>query len=426
MSRALLLCPEPIRRVTAGVGTRFRALAEVLAAAGHEVTLAVPNDPTECDVAASGVRVSRAEPDRLGDLAVGHDWVLLHGYLGNHYLTQRDDLPVVVDLYDPFLVENLHYHSELGLAPYRNDHATWRLQMSRGDLFLCSSPEQRMYYLGWLTALGRVHPLRLDDDPGLERLIVELPFGCPADDPPARPPRASVLQGVADDAPVLYFGGIYDWYDPATTLAAMPRLLAHDQRTVLLFAVHPHPDLTPQSAAARARREADRQGWTGGTVRFEAWKEPARRHELPSVSDVAVVTHTPGFETDLSLRTRLVELLWLGVPAVVTDGGAMSRVVREEAAGKVVPARDPDALAAAVIGLLADKSARAEASRAARRWAASRTWDFVARPLLEFADNPYRDPGRDRFRDVAPGELAVKEPRTAPLARRLRRFLGIR
>ena len=46
-----------------------------------------------------------------------------------HFLAQRDDLPVVVDLYDPFLVENLHYHRELGFEPYRTDHATWRLQM---------------------------------------------------------------------------------------------------------------------------------------------------------------------------------------------------------------------------------------------------------------------------------------------------------
>jgi glycosyltransferase involved in cell wall biosynthesis len=408
------------------VGTRFRALAEVLAAAGHEVTLAIPNDPSECGSKVAGVRLAHADPERLGVLADGHDWVLLHGHLGNHYLHQRDDLPVVVDLYDPFLVENLHYHRDLGLGPYRNDHATWRLQMSRGDLFLCSSPEQRLYYLGWLTALGRVHPLRLDDDPRLHRLIVELPFGCPDEEPPARPARASVLPGVDDDAAVLYFGGIYDWYDPATVLAAMPRLLDHDRRTVLVFAVHPHPDLTPQSTAARARREADRMGWSGSSVRFEAWREPDRRHELPSVSDLAVVTHIPGFETDLSLRTRLVDLMWLGVPAVVTDGGTMSRVVREEGAGRVVPAGDPDALADAVIELLDDRPARDAASRAARECASARTWNRVARPLLEFADRPERDATRDRFHDVAPTGIAATESGVARLLRRLRRVVGVR
>ena len=54
------------------------------------------------------------------------------------------------------------------------------------------------------------------------RLIVELPFGCPADPPPPVPPRNEVLPGVAPDAPLLYFGGVYDWYDPLTVLAALP------------------------------------------------------------------------------------------------------------------------------------------------------------------------------------------------------------
>ena len=47
MSRAFLICPEPLRAVTAGVGTRFLTLARILAEAGHGVTLAVPNDATE-------------------------------------------------------------------------------------------------------------------------------------------------------------------------------------------------------------------------------------------------------------------------------------------------------------------------------------------------------------------------------------------
>ena len=47
MSRAFLICPEPVRGVTAGVGTRFLTLARILAEAGHGVTLAIPNDPAE-------------------------------------------------------------------------------------------------------------------------------------------------------------------------------------------------------------------------------------------------------------------------------------------------------------------------------------------------------------------------------------------
>ncbi len=420
MSRAFLICPEPVRSITAGVGTRFLTLAQVLAEAGHGVTLAVPNEASESP-AIDGVDVVQADPDTLGSQADGHDWVLLHAHLGNHFLTQRDDLPLVVDLYDPFLIENLHYHRDLGFAPFSTDHETWRLQMGRGDLFLCSSEEQRLFYLGWLSALGRVNPLNVDDDPQLRKLIIELPFGTPEVDAPNPPPRSDVLPGVEEDAPILYFGGIYDWYEPETVLDAMPALLERDPRTVLVFVEHPHPESTPLAEAERVRSLAERRGWLGSTVRFEPWREYDRRFELAQVADVAVVTHRPGLETDLSLRTRLVDLMWLGLPAVVTAGGTMARVVAETGAGLVVPAGDGGAVAQAVTDLLDDDERRQTASDAGRMWASERRWSVVAAPLLEFAAKPWRDRYRERFSELAPGPVAGEEPLLQRLQRAIRR-----
>jgi glycosyltransferase involved in cell wall biosynthesis len=419
MSRVFMICPEPVRRLTAGVGTRFVALAEVLADAGHSVTLAIPNPADEAVAVRDGIAVVAAVPDTLGAQADGHDWVLLHGHLGNHYLAQRDDLPVVVDLYDPFLVENLHYHRELGFDPYRTDHATWKLQLGRGDFFLCSSAEQRLFYLGWLGALGRVNPLVLEADPTLDRLICELPFATPDDGPPSRPRRTEILRDVSDDQPVVYFGGIYDWYDPGVVLRALPGLLAADDRIVIVFVDHPHPDETPLSAAAETRRVAEEKGWVGGAVRFEPWRPFHQRFELPSVCDLAVVTHRPGLETDLSLRTRLVDLLWLGLPVVATSGGTMGRIIDETGAGVTVPASDAGALATAVRSFLDDPAARRAAGDAGRSWARGRRWSDVAGPLLDFAAAPRRDRHRDRFAVLAPDQTSAEEP----LSRRVRRVL---
>jgi glycosyltransferase involved in cell wall biosynthesis len=415
-----MICPEPVRRVTAGVGTRFVALAEVLRDAGHAVTLAIPNRPAEADAVGEGVSVVVAAPDSLGAQAEGHDWVLLHGHLGNHYLSQRDDLPVVVDLYDPFLVENLHYHRELGFDPYRTDHATWKLQLGRGDFFLCSSEEQRLFYLGWLGAMGRVNPLALEEDPTLCRLIRELPFGVPSEAPVAAPSRSRILAGVGEDQPVLYYGGIYDWYDPGVVFEALPALLEADPRTVVVFVDHPHPGETPLAVAAAARRLAQERGWLGGAVRFEPWRPFNRRFEIPLASDLAVVTHRPGLEADLSLRTRMVDLLWLGLPVVATEGGAMARVIDQVGAGATVRPGDATGLAAAIRRLLDSPSAREEAAAAGRSWAAGRRWREVARPLLDFAAAPWRDPHRDRFAGLAPAASTAREP----VINRARRFLG--
>jgi len=56
----------------------------------------------------------------------------------------------------------------------------------------------------------------------------------------------------------------------------------------------------------------------------------------------------------------VAEAAWAGVPAVATSGGA------DAYAARVVPARDPAAIAAAVAAVAADPAAAAEASRRAR------------------------------------------------------------
>jgi glycosyltransferase involved in cell wall biosynthesis len=266
--------------------------------------------------------------------------------------------------------------------------------------------------------------MALEADPTMARLIVELPFGTPGEAPPEPPQRDGVLPGVDADAPVLYFGGIYDWYDPDVVLDALPAVLERHPGAVIVFVEHPHPELTPLSVAQRVRKRAKKQGWLGTTVRFEPWRPFDRRFELPQVSDLAVVTHRPGLETDLSLRTRLVDLMWLGLPAVVTAGGTMARVVEEEGAGVVVPAGNPAALAAAVCSLLADETVRSRARAAARRWAADRSWQQVAAPLLRFAESPWRDPDRERFDALAPGEVSAEESLLRRIQRRLRRQAG--
>jgi len=192
----------------------------------------------------------------------------------------------------------------------------------------------------------------------------------------------------------------------------------------VVFADHPHPELTPLAMAERAKAVARERGWLGRQVRFEPWRPYERRFDHAQVCDLAVVTHRPGLETDLSLRTRLVDLLWLGVPVVATAGGTMARVIEQVAAGETVPPGDGAALAAAVRRLLVDSDRRHLASAAGRRWAAERSWSRVAAPLLEFAASPWRDSHRDRFALLAPPASTASEPVTYRLQRALRRLVG--
>ncbi|HEX6200973.1 MAG TPA: hypothetical protein VF150_11960, partial [Thermoanaerobaculia bacterium] len=165
MTRVALLSSEPLREKVGGIGVRYLELARRLPAHGVEVVAVSPADPGETPLPPGTVRPFAA--GRLAETLAGCDAAVAQGQLANDLLLECPDLPVAVDLYDPWLVENLAYAPELGLDPYRNDHATWVLQHSRGDVVLCSSEEQRLFDLGFLAALGRVNPRRLEIDPDL-------------------------------------------------------------------------------------------------------------------------------------------------------------------------------------------------------------------------------------------------------------------
>ncbi|HEV7784996.1 MAG TPA: hypothetical protein VGQ28_06635, partial [Thermoanaerobaculia bacterium] len=221
-ARIALLSSEPIRARMAGIGIRYLEFARRLPREGIDVVLLSPAVPEEtARLGGLGeVEIRRFERGHLAALLGDCDGAVAQGQLANDLVLEMHGLPVAIDLYDPWLIENFAYFETLGLDPYRNDHATWALQMARGDFFLCSSEEQRTFYLGFLTAAGRVNPERIAGDPDLATLIAPVPFGVPDELPPHHP----VLPPRLPSERRLLFGGLYDWYDPWTLLDALQQL----------------------------------------------------------------------------------------------------------------------------------------------------------------------------------------------------------
>src|SRR4051794_30939246 len=140
MTRIALLSSEPVRPLMAGIGIRYLEFARRLPAHGIDVVLISPAAPEETAAVGglSGVEIRRFERGRLAAILGNCDAAVPQGQLANALVLEMPGLPVAIDLYDPWLIENFAYYETLGLDPYRNDHATWALQMSRGDFFLCS------------------------------------------------------------------------------------------------------------------------------------------------------------------------------------------------------------------------------------------------------------------------------------------------
>jgi glycosyltransferase involved in cell wall biosynthesis len=446
--RIALVSSEPIRERMAGIGIRYlelaRRLPELLASgepptgpgragAPVEVVLVSPAEPER--TAALGIareRVRRFEAGRLAEILADCDGAVAQGQLANHLVLECPRLPTAIDLYDPWLVENLHYTGSLGLDPYRNDHASWVLQLSRGDFFLCSSEEQRLFYLGFLAALGRINPERTAADPDLCGLIAPVPFGVPREVPDHRPLLPERRPGERR----LLFGGLYDWYDPWVLLDALGRLDpgkapgTDGLDWTLLLVRNPNPESTPQRLLREVEERCRRRGWWETRVRVLDWVPAERRWDLLRDADVLVAPHRASLETRLSLRTRFLDALAVGCPVITSEGGTMARLLREHGAGRLVGEGDSEALAEALTEALRtppEGEVAREMDRTAVREGAGRLleafrWERVLEPLVRFCRAPSTDTTKERY--------AFRPPTVAPpdrpgfrLRRQVRRLL---
>lgn len=409
MTSVLVVNHEPLTERMAGPTIRNWELARVLARK-FEVTLAAPGRP---EVKTSEFQVTGWEKDLPAALIRAHDVVKLSGYLLDRHPRIAEAKHLVVDLYDPFPLENLHMHDGSSQAGRywiaAHDRAVQTSLLRAGDVFLCASERQRDFWLGWLAAAGRVNPYVHDADPGLERFLLVVPFGIP-DEPPM--PRARRFRGVVpgiaeDDLVVIWGGGIWNWFDPLTLITAVDRTRAELPHLRLIFPApaSPSPEVLPMRMSAEARSLADQLNLTGSRVFFGSSWIPYQEHgSVLLEADIGVSLHQESVETRLSFRTRILDYLWAGLPIIATAGDSMAELIQSQDLGRAVPAKNVDAVTAALIELGSHPSRRRES--AARSKAASERfrWSLVAEPLLEYCAAPSQAPDRAAMRAEPKGE----------------------
>lgn len=393
MTHALLVCPEPLgHRQPAGVGIRFIEMARVLLADGHEVTL-LSRDAGVVE----GCRVDAITPESVSRHSNEAGVAIVQGHAANELFAHGAAIPTVVDLYDPFIVENLHYYPTRGAEVFSHDHATLIQSLLRGDLFLCASEAQRLFYLGALIAVGRVNPVAFEHDPHFDKLLRIAPFGAgppgTAGVPPAVGSDVQVTAGLTPALPGVLFGGIYDWYDPLVAIDAVAIARESVPDVTLTFTMHPNPSLTPQGKLAEAIDYAKRSRYD--FVHFEPWVEYEQRGKFFARFGAALLTFPQSIETDLSMRTRIYDYLWSGLPIVTSSAAGTDDLLSRYGAGTIVDSNSPGDFAAALVRALRDE--RVHMREGARRFVAEHQWPDALQPLTDFVRAPRIDPTREAF-----------------------------
>lgn len=395
--RILILTADTIGAKMAGPAIRVWEMARTLSRE-HEVVLASMRKP-EMDHPDFEVRHITA--GNAKDLVANAEVIVTQGFTMYHFPeVAKSDAAVVVDIYDPFHIEALVMRRDEApgerWATYASDRDIVNDQLERGDLLLCASEKQRDFWLGQIASLGRINPATYDDDPDLRTLLGVAPFGLPVDPPvQTRSAIRGEIDGIdEDDIVMIWGGGIYNWFDPATLIRGLQKAVEKEPRLKLFFlgTAHPNPDVPEMARAAEAYRVAEELGLLGTHVFFnKGWVDYADRANYLLDADLGVSTHFLHIETELSFRTRILDYLWAGLPILATEGDSLSALVREHDLGEVVKAEDPDDLARALLAL-ADPDRRAEAVANVAAFAPTMTWERALEPLLEFCRFPRRAP----------------------------------
>lgn len=299
---------------------------------------------------------------------------------------------LVVDMYVPMALEALEQNAALEPGLRRDAFAQTLAalvdQALAGDFFICASERQRDYWLGLLTAVGRVNPEAYAGDDCLRGLIDVVPFGVSGDEPQKGAP---VLKGVhpaigAADKLVLWGGGIYNWLDPLTPINALGLLKGRRPDIKLYFMGTRHPDPhVPHMAIYDEAVEVSRLlGLLDETVFFnDQWVPYGQRASYLLEADVGVSANRDHVETRFSFRTRILDYIWAGLPIVTTDGDVLGDLVRDQGLGLVSPSNDAAAMASALEKLLDDQAMRRCCEDNLAAQAEAMRWDNIVAPLRE-------------------------------------------
>lgn len=396
-SRALLICHDVVGENMAGPAIRYWEIAKVLSR-DFEVTLAAPGKPTLESDSFQVKGYARSDPNSIVPLVAEADIIIAFGFVLHLFpLLQSVDKPLIVDIYDPFTLEDLEVYGnrsvedQTGLISLHT--GVLNHQLRTGDFFICANERQRDYWLGMLTANNRVNPSTYTDDKTLRRLIDTVPFGLPSA-PPEHKHR--VLKGVhpgisPSDKVVLWGGGIWEWLDPITLVQAMAKIscLRTDVKLFFLGKQHFDPVTVPETGICAATIQlCERLGILNRSVFFNEWTRYGERQNYLLEADIGVILHPNHVETRFSFRTRVLDYLWAGLPILSTRGDDMSGMVERFGLGKVVPPHDVDAVVGAILEMVDTPDLRETLRPNFERVARMYTWEKVAEPLMCWCRDP--------------------------------------
>ncbi len=409
----LIISIDSVGELVSGAGLRYVSLAQALSLS-CAVTLAVPN---ENPPAIAGVNVITFKPDNVSRLRALMDTfenVVVSGIFALRLKNLKTTpAKVIVDLYDPIILENLFYENNQPLHKrvfkhFRSIQLTNYLTQI-GDFFICGSERQRDFWLGVLAANGRINPVNFDASHDFRGLIDVVGFGLPERAVKSGQwLRVRFPQVEPDAKVVLWGGGVWDWLNPMPLLRVWKNVLEKEPTAKLVFLgiEHPNPLVPKHKIVDDLIAEAEKIGEFEKSVFFIGWLSLSDREKLLSESHVGVTLHENHIETHFSVRTRIMDCIWARIPILVSEGDLTSEWVKSYHLGEVVAFQNEAQVEHALIKLLSQEKLAFQSNFDPLIKAL--LWKELVIPLERFCKNGVKAADHGYIRRFSYGNLSVK------------------
>ncbi|MDP1394622.1 glycosyltransferase [Lysinibacillus capsici] len=347
----VIISSDIVSSKMAGPGIRYLEIAKSLSK-DFKVTLLTPN---HSDLQIDSFAIEPFSKEFFLNKEFNTDAILLQGrILWENPFLKKLRIPLIIDLYDPFIFEEIEVNCDkfdlkMQNKLHKSSMSVLIDQLKYGDYFICATEKQRDLWVGMLTILNRINPIEYQVDKTLNNLIGVVPFGLNNTSPKK---SRNVLKGVIpnildNDKVLLWGGGIWDWLDPKTAIDAI-EILSKRRKDIKLFFMgvkHPNPQIGISDKVKDLIQYTEAKGMRDISVFFNEWVEYNERQNYLLESDIGLNVHLNHIETRFAFRTRILDYIWCDLPVITTEGDIISEYVIQHNIGKVVHGHDPLELA---------------------------------------------------------------------------------
>lgn len=347
-----------------------------------------------------GATIATWSLDNIHELISEFDSILVSYCMGDLSVKVADsirpDQQLVLDCYVPIYVEVSARNSDdldNEYSIFSGDVKKWDHVLRRGDIFLCASDTQKRFYQGVLSALGRVNPATYNQE-----MILIVPYGIYRDGPKSNVRPITKVVG-KNDKKVLWFGGIYPWFD-LKQLADSIKIVDQDIPTklVIVGARNPfntHPDFVRRYEDLTEYVNSDKK--LKELVVFQDWVAFEERADWYLDSDMVVVMNQLGDENELAWRTRLVDFMWANLTIVTNGGDPLGEYLINKQAAARISGKTSSTIAKDISTVLGNPKQIQELKDNLSKVKQEYFWDTITKKLVNVVNDHRRATDLERY-----------------------------